>query len=68
VALVKKLISLLDNSAELLGQIGDWAVWPSGQHMPGGVSISGVAPRAQAVTARPSGFVLLYSCEPREHR
>ena len=34
VALVKSLISLLGESAELLVQIGDWAVWPSGQHMP----------------------------------
>jgi hypothetical protein len=34
VALAKNLIALLDESAELLVQIGDWAVWPSGQHMP----------------------------------
>lgn len=34
VALAKHLLSLLDESAELLVQIGDWAVWPSGQHMP----------------------------------
>lgn len=34
VALAKNLLSLLDESAELLVQIGDWAVWPSGQHMP----------------------------------
>jgi hypothetical protein len=34
VTLVKSLISLLGESAELLVQIGDWAVWPSGQHMP----------------------------------
>ena len=34
VALAKSLISLLDDSEELLVQIGDWAVWPSGQHMP----------------------------------
>jgi hypothetical protein len=34
VALAKGLISLIDEGAELLVQIGDWAVWPSGQHMP----------------------------------
>jgi hypothetical protein len=34
VALVKDLISLIDGNAELLVQIGDWAVWQSGQHMP----------------------------------
>jgi hypothetical protein len=34
VALVKCLMSLVDDDAELLVQIGDWAVWPSGQHMP----------------------------------
>jgi hypothetical protein len=27
-------MELLDDSADLLVQIGDWAVWPSGQHMP----------------------------------
>ena len=31
---MKSLISLLGESAEVLVQIGDWAVWPSGQHMP----------------------------------
>jgi hypothetical protein len=34
VALVKNVMSLIDAEAELLVQIGDWAVWPSGQHMP----------------------------------
>jgi hypothetical protein len=34
IAVMKNLISLLDTSAELLVQVGDWAVWPSGQHMP----------------------------------
>jgi hypothetical protein len=34
VALAKNLIGVLDDSAELLVQISDWAVWPSGQHMP----------------------------------
>lgn len=34
VALVKCLMSLVDEDAGLLVQIGDWAVWPSGQHMP----------------------------------
>ena len=34
VALAKKLIALLDEGADLLVQIGDWAAWPSGQHMP----------------------------------
>ena len=34
VAFAKNLLPLLDESAELLVQIGDWAVWPSGQHMP----------------------------------
>ena len=34
VALAKSLISLLDESRELLVQVGDWDVWPSGQHMP----------------------------------
>lgn len=34
VALVKNLVSLLDEDAELLVQIGDWSVWPSGQHLP----------------------------------
>lgn len=34
VALAKGLISLLDENAEVLVQIGDWSVWPSGQHMP----------------------------------
>lgn len=34
VALAKNLVALLDPDVELLVQIGDWAVWPSGQHMP----------------------------------
>ncbi len=34
VALAKNLIELLEEGADLLVQIGDWAVWPSGQHMP----------------------------------
>jgi len=32
--LAKLLLSLIDPSAGLLMHIGDWAVWPSGQHMP----------------------------------
>jgi hypothetical protein len=34
VALVKSSMSLIDGNEELLVQIGDWAVWPAGQHMP----------------------------------
>jgi hypothetical protein len=34
VALAKNLMPLIDRNAELLMQIGDWAVWQSGQHMP----------------------------------
>jgi hypothetical protein len=34
VTLVKNLIALIEDDAELLLQVGDWAVWPSGQHMP----------------------------------
>ena len=34
VALARKLHSLLDPKAETLFWLGDWAVWPSSQHMP----------------------------------
>ena len=32
--LAKLLLSIINPTAELLMQIGDWSVWPSGQHMP----------------------------------
>ncbi len=34
ISLARSLYGLLDPSPELLIWLGDWAVWPSGQHMP----------------------------------
>ncbi|MCE9544271.1 MAG: hypothetical protein K8T25_01915 [Planctomycetia bacterium] len=34
VALARFLLSLLDPAPEMLFWLGDWAVWPSSQHMP----------------------------------